>query len=71
MAWMSTCPLVKGIKNKPTIDTVRKYTYRWTVNKILFLQTRVPENELFIICYISATFNNSTSILSIILDHVV
>ena len=22
MAWMSTCPLIKGIKNKPTIDTV-------------------------------------------------
>jgi len=33
---MSSCPLIKGIKNKATIDTVHKYTYSWTVNKIIF-----------------------------------
>ena len=47
MAWISTCPLMKGIKTKATVDAY-KFTYVCTVikNDIIFA-TRVLQNELY------------------------
>lgn len=50
-AWISTCPLMKGVKTKPTVDAY-KFTYVCTVikNDIIFA-TRVLQNELYLIMF--------------------